>query len=50
MLNLGICRVNVLGEGDPLLLRADHAGDGHILCEVQLGNAFKALLEVGLHA
>lgn len=48
--DLGICRVDVLGEGHPLLLRADHAGDGHVLGEVELGDALKALLEVGLHA
>lgn len=48
--DLGIGRVDVLGEGHPLLLGADHAGDGHVLGEVQLGDALEALLEVGLHA
>lgn len=47
--NLGLCRVDVLREGHPLILGADHASDGHFLGEVQLGDALEALLEVGLH-
>lgn len=45
---LSMSWIDLLYEGHNLFLRADHSSDCHILIELQLGNALKALLEVGL--
>lgn len=48
--NLGFCGADSLVEGDHLILRRDHANNVLIVSELQLGDAFEAFLEMGLHS
>lgn len=46
----GLSRVDLLFERNGLFLRADHAHDLQVVCKLQPGNPFEALLQVWLHA
>ena len=48
-LYFGISWINMFCEGHSLILRADHAYDGHVLCKLQFSDALKALFQVGLN-
>ena len=48
--NLGFCGEDLVVEGDDLLLGGDHSKDFLVFGELELGDAFEALLQVRLHS
>ena len=47
--NLGVCRDNSFGEGNMLLLAADHGCHLLVFCKLELCYPLEALLEMRLH-
>lgn len=46
----GFSWIDILYEWNNFFFWADHAHDGQVVCKLQLGNPFKALLQVWLHS